>query len=229
MLNTVSNALSYSWTNASSLTNGTVASPLANPTATTEYIVTASTGSCTLKDTVVITVSVSPTVFAGDDVTVVKGDDATLIASVDNTVSFVWSPTTYLSNPNSLNTLSVRPQQTTIYRLTATNSIGCSKFDEVKVIVLPYCIKVKSAFSPNGDGVNDTWMVYDQFDCLTNVSLTVFNRYGSKVYENRNYRNEWRGTYNGQSLPDATYYYVINFALTGGRVQQVRGDVTILR
>ena len=228
-LNTISNALNYSWTNASSLSNGTVASPLANPTATTEYIVTATTGSCVLKDTVVITVSVSPTVFAGDDVTVVKGDDATLNATVDNTVSFVWTPSTYLSNPNALNIVSVRPQETTIYRLTATNSIGCSKFDEVKVIVLPYCIKVKSAFSPNGDGVNDNWMVYDQFDCLTNVSLTVFNRYGSKVYENRNYRNEWKGTYNGQSLPDATYYYEINFTLSGGRIQQVRGDVTILR
>jgi gliding motility-associated-like protein len=97
------------------------------------------------------------------------------------------------------------------------------------VIVLPVCIKVKNAFTPNGDGVNDNWMVYDQYDCLQNVTVQVLNRYGSKVYESRNYRNEWKGTYNGKSLPDGTYYYVIGFKLLSGRVQEVRGDVTIMR
>jgi gliding motility-associated-like protein len=228
-LTTNSNAATYSWTNSASLSSATAASPVANPTTTTTYVVTGTLGTCVKTDSVTVSIALPPIVFAGDDVTITKGEDASLVGTLTNAASFTWSPTTYLSNPNSLTTLSVRPQETTTYRLTASNSIGCSAFDEVKVIVTPYCIKVKSAFSPNGDGVNDTWMVYDEYTCLTNVSLTVYNRYGSKVYENRNYRNEWRGTYDGKNLPDATYYYVINFTLTEGRVQQVRGDVTILR
>jgi len=72
-------------------------------------------------------------------------------------------------------------------------------------------------------------MVYDQFDCLKNVRVQVYNRYGSRVFESQNYRNDWRGTYSGKTLPDATYYYVVDFFLQDGRLYQVRGDVTILR
>jgi gliding motility-associated-like protein len=229
-LNTVSNASTFSWIPTQSLDNPSAASPLASPTVTTEYIVLAQLGNCTQKDTVLVTVTPTPTVSAGNDVTVVKGENANIAGSVSNsTVSYIWSPATYLSDVNSLSPLSVRPDATITYRLTAVNGVGCSAFDEMRVIVLPVCIKVKNAFTPNGDGVNDNWMVYDQYDCLQNVTVQVFNRYGSKVYESRNYRNDWKGTYNGQSLPDGTYYYVIGFKLLSGRVQEVRGDVTIMR
>jgi gliding motility-associated-like protein len=229
-MNTTSNASSFSWTPTQSVDNPSIASPLASPTATTQYIVLAQLGNCTLKDTVLVTVSPTPTVSAGNDVTVVRGENANIAGSVStSTVSYVWSPATYLSDVNSLSPVSVRPDATITYRLTAVNGVGCSAFDEMRVIVLPVCIKVKNAFTPNGDGVNDNWMVYDQYDCLQNVTVQVFNRYGSKVYESRNYRNEWKGTYNGKSLPDGTYYYVIGFKLLSGRVQEVRGDVTIMR
>jgi gliding motility-associated-like protein len=148
---------------------------------------------------------------------------------VANAANFAWTPTTYISNPAILNPVSVMPQQTITYTLTATNAEGCTSSDTVTVTVLPYCIKVKNAFTPNNDGVNDTWMVYDQFDCLKNVRVQVFNRYGSRVFESQNYRNDWRGTYGGSTLPDATYYYVVDFFLQDGRLYQVRGDVTILR
>ena len=228
-LNTISNAQSFSWSPATGLDNSSIASPLASPTITTNYEVTAQTGNCILKDTVQVTVSPAPTVFAGNDANVVKGEDAQILASVINAASYIWSPTTYLSNAGSLSPISVMPQETITYRLTATNSLGCSQYDEVTITVLPYCIKTKNAFTPNGDGVNDTWMVYDQYDCLKNVRVQVFNRYGSKVYESANYHNEWNGRYNGQSLPDATYYYVVDYTLVSGRVLQIRGDVTILR
>lgn len=228
-LNTVSNALSYTWSPANTLSSGSAASPVATPTETTTYLVTATAGTCLLNDEVTIIVNPAPFVSAGNDVQVVRGDDGQLGGSVSNAVSFVWTPATYLNSTSILNPMSVRPEQTTTYRLTATNAQGCTAFDEAQVIVLPYCIKVKNAFSPNGDGINDNWSVYDQFDCLKNIKMQVFNRYGSRVFESRNYRNEWRGTYQGNSLPDGTYYYVIDFELITGRTVQVRGDVTILR
>lgn len=228
-LTTVSNASSFTWTPATGLDNATIASPYATPATPTEYVVVARTGPCELRDTIRVAIAENAVVNAGQDITIIKGDNATLSASVENASSFTWSPITYLNNPSILNPVSERPQETTTYRLTVYNSIGCVSYDEVKVIVLPYCIKVKNAFSPNGDGINDAWVVYDQYDCLKNIRVSIFNRYGSKVFESKNYRNDWKGTYNGQSLPDATYYYVIEFELLDGRVQQVRGDVTILR
>jgi gliding motility-associated-like protein len=121
------------------------------------------------------------------------------------------------------------PQETIVYTLTASAGEGCSASDTVTITVLGECIKVKNAFTPNGDGVNDTWRVYDTYSCLANVRVQVFNRYGSRVFQSQNYRNDWSGTYNGKPLPDATYYYVIDFVKTDGVSYQVRGDVTILR
>ncbi len=232
VLNTITNAQSISWAPPTFLSSTTAVSPSAvNPTVTTEYVVTAQTGICTATDTVKVIVTAPPIVDAGDwrVLQITKGQDATLNGTISNATSFAWSPTTYLNNANTLTPTAVRPQETIVYTLTAFNAEGCSNTDTVTLTVVPYCIKVKNAFTPNGDGVNDNWMVYDQFDCLTNVKVQVFNRYGSKVFESKNYRNDWNGTYNGQTLPDATYYYVIDFLLSTGIVNQVRGDVTILR
>ncbi len=230
VLNTTTNATSVSWSPVTFLSSGSAVSPtVTNPTATTEYIVTAQTGNCVDRDTVTVVVTQAPSVDAGTGISISKGQDAQLSGTVGNAVNFAWTPTTYLNNPGILNPISVMPQQTITYTLTATNGEGCSSSDTVTVTVLPFCIKVKNAFTPNGDGVNDTWMVYDQFDCLKNVRVQVFNRYGSRVFESQNYRNDWRGTYSGKTLPDATYYYVVDFLLQDGRLYQVRGDVTILR
>ena len=95
--------------------------------------------------------------------------------------------------------------------------------------MIPYCINAKNAFSPNGDGVNDLWMVYDSYDCLRNVEVHVFNRYGNKVFEHRNYTNNWNGQYSGKPVPDGTYYAVINYTLINGRTVTVKTDVNIIR
>lgn len=230
VLNTTTNAQNVSWSPTTFLSSSTAVSPtVTNPLATTQYVVTAQTGNCIGRDTVNVVVTQAPSVDAGIGVSITKGQDAQLSGNVGNAANFAWTPTTYLSNPGILNPVSVMPQQTITYTLTATNAEGCSSSDTVTVTVLPYCIKVKNAFTPNGDGVNDTWMVYDQFDCLKNVRVQVFNRYGSRVFESQNYRNDWKGTYTGKNLPDATYYYVIDYLLIDGRNYQVRGDVTILR
>ena len=65
------------------------------------------------------------------------------------------------------------------------------------------CI-IQKGISPNGDGDNDTFI-------LTDVKkLSIYNRYGSKVYSYREYTNQWHGqTDGGAELPDGTYYYVI--------------------
>ena len=72
----------------------------------------------------------------------------------------------------------------------------------------------------------------DQNFCLLNgggVIAKVFNRYGSKVYESRDYKNNWDGTFQGKPLPDGTYYAVLEFTLFDGSKQFKKTDVTILR
>lgn len=82
---------------------------------------------------------------------------------------------------------------------------------------------IPEGFSPDGDGVNDTFVIYGAEGKV--VNLKVFNRWGNIVYESRHYQNDWDGTANngvviGQKLPDGTYFYAVDF--NDGQKPQVR-------
>jgi gliding motility-associated-like protein len=84
------------------------------------------------------------------------------------------------------------------------------------------------AFTPNGDGINDSWLVTSG-NCLKSAKAQVFNRYGAKVFESNDYNNDWKGTFEGKPLPDGTYYFVISYQLLTGKMEYLKGNVTILR
>jgi gliding motility-associated-like protein len=199
---------------------------------------TAGNNTITVKDaycgllTKIITVGVkqNPHVYAGPDVSVLSGDAVTLNGNT-NAVSPViaWSPTaTIVTAANTLSPV-VKPTATTTYALSITDANGCTSVDNTVVTVIPYCIKVMDAFTPNGDGINDRWLVTGNGGCVTKTIVNVFNRYGGLVYNNNNYQNDWNGTYKGKPVPDGTYYYVINYTLVNGNTVTLKGDVTILR
>ena len=227
-LNTSSNAATYSWSPAAGLSSSSAASPVATPTGTTRYTVTATLGSCTKTDNVLVSISPAATVDAGPTQSIYSGGNVILQATASGGSSYAWTPASGLNDATVLNPLA-SPSATTLYTLTVTSPSGCISTDTVSVIVIPYCIMVKNAFSPNGDGINDKWSVYDDFGCLKNVTVHVYNRYGNRVFESRNYRNDWDGTYNGKPVPDGTYYAVIEFSLITGKTSTVKSDVTIIR
>jgi gliding motility-associated-like protein len=84
---------------------------------------------------------------------------------------------------------------------------------------------IPNTFSPNGDGINDTWNV-SALQGMLNAEVNVFDRYGQTVYHNRGYYKPWDGTRNGKLLPVGTYYYFI--VVSTGK-KPVTGSVTILR
>ena len=59
--------------------------------------------------------------------------------------------------------------------------------------------------------------------------MQVYNRYGGKVFESQDYKNNWDGTYKGKPVPDGTYYYVIDYELVNNTNIFKKGSVTILR
>ncbi len=88
---------------------------------------------------------------------------------------------------------------------------------------------IKNAFSPNGDGINDSWEAFGADNCIKKVSVFIYNRYGSLVYRSLDYQNNWKGDFNGKPCPDGTYYAIINFELISGAAVTKRRDITILR
>jgi gliding motility-associated-like protein len=122
-----------------------------------------------------------------------------------------------------------KPPVTTTYTLTVTNSDNCVSVDNTTVNVIPDCMKIMNAFTPNGDGMNDNWMATNGTVCTKKVSVKVYNRYGNVVYKNDNYSNDWNGTYNGKPVPDGTYYYMVSYTTITNDQAMLKGDVTILR
>ncbi len=183
------------------------------------------------------------TVDAGDPLTLVVGSNISAIAVVNPSASassILWTPLSSYGTVMSplVNTLTPSISQpsivvsgnfTSLFEIKVTDNNGCFAKDTLVVNVQNECITVHNTFSPNGDGINDKWEVYASRSCLKNVSVMVYNRYGSKVYESRDYNNNWDGTYNGNTLPDATYYAIIEFETFSGTKTTVRTDVSIVR
>jgi hypothetical protein len=105
----------------------------------------------------------------------------------------LWTPSTGLSSATVL-APTASPATTTTYALVVTTPLGCTATDNVLITVVPYCIKPMEAFTPNGDGINDLWLITNG-NCLSNAKAQVFNRYGNKVFESSDYKNSWDGTY----------------------------------
>ena len=134
---TIGTAASYQWQPATSLSNATTLSPVANPTVNTRYIVTAtSTAGCLANDTVYVKVNTSPTVGTSADSLICVGGTARLLANSPENVSYSWLPTTGLDNPYTAAPFA-SPAQTTVYKVTISDSNACTARDSLTITVVP--------------------------------------------------------------------------------------------
>jgi len=103
------------------------------------------------------------------------------------------------------------------------NTYGC---DEAEVAILVKCpgINVHKGFSPNYDGIND-YLTIEGLQEYPNNELTVFNRWGTEIFNQKGYDGTWDGSFNGLPLPDGTYFYI----LTDGIGNKYSGFVQINR
>jgi gliding motility-associated-like protein len=96
---------------------------------------------------------------------------------------------------------------------------------EVDVSVGISAINIANTFTPNGDNINDYWVIKN-IENYPDALVQVFNRYGQKLFESRGYGKPFDGTYNGQKLPSGVYYYIINLSKN---CNLLSGSLTIVR
>lgn len=221
-----SNGASFSWSPTTGVSNPSILNPTITPQSSTTYTVTATLGTCTQQQTVAINLFPGVTVNAGPDANLIAGDVYQMLGS-GSAGTYLWTPSTGLSATNILNPTAT-PAATTTYTLRITTPQGCTGTDDVVLTVIPYCIKPMEAFSPNGDGINDLWLITNG-NCLTRAKAQVYNRYGALMFEDADYKNNWNGTYKGKPVADGTYYYIISFQLLNGKTVILKGNLTILR
>lgn len=193
---------------------------------TISYVFTANNG-CSDSFSQDILVMPSPTLYAGKDTVILEGGSVKLeaIASGIGPLTYKWLPSIGLSSDDIPDPIA-SPVDDVTYILTVKSAQGCISIDEIKVKVLKAPI-VPSAFSPNGDGVNDFWNI-KYLESYANATVTVFSRYGSIIYFSaKGYTQPWLGQFNGADLPIGTYYYIIDPKTIGRK--PIAGNVTIIR
>ena len=85
-----------------------------------------------------------------------------------------------------------------------------------RILVSPLCLKVYNTITPNGDGMND-YFIISCIENFPNTMIEIFDRYGSIVYKKKNYKNDWNGVANqtskiiktGEKLPNGTYFFIL--------------------
>ena len=166
-----------------------------------------------------------PVVSAGPDLFVLDdGQKQIKATATGRIVSYTWTPSTYLSDTTILQPTIIKPQDDIYYYLAVKGRGACTSKDTLFVVSLTMP-KPPNTFTPNGDGINDTWEIkyLDQYQgCL----IEVYTANGQLVYNNVGYTKAWDGTYKGNPVPPGTYYYVID--PKNGR-KKIAGYVTILK
>ncbi len=110
------------------------------------------------------------------------------------------------------------------------NNIGCTDTTYKYITVLASCyIAVPSAFTPNGDGLNDYLYPLNAFNA-DNMIFRVFNRYGQIIFESRNWTKKWDGRVNSMPQPSGTYIWTFSYTdHTTGQPVFLKGTTVLIR
>ena len=226
----------YHWTPSESLDNPDSDSPMATPTTTTTYVVTAREGSCAeALQSVKVVVNPLPTVDAGEDKYLAVGRSVQLQATGTNINRVEWDADPALSCLICYDPIAA-PKQTTTFHITAFTNKNCRAYDTVTVHV--QCdgsqLFVPNTFTPNGDGLNDYFFPRGEGGIKIIKVFRVFDRWGEIVFEKKDMQvnaefNGWDGTYHGRKLAPDVYVYVMQTDCDNGESLMWKGDVTLLK
>jgi len=123
--------------------------------------------------------------------------------------------------------LTIRPEKSGTYRVRVTNANGCSS-EQTFVLTVKEdfaALKATNIMSPNGDGINDVWLV-ENIDMYPNNKVIIFDSANRILYSKTGYNNSWNGMLNGNPLAEGSYYYIIDF---GDCKPKQKGFITLLR
>jgi gliding motility-associated-like protein len=223
VLNTPNTNFSY-WVDAAATVSITLPNAIKN--SGIYYIKGEHTSTCSTTKPISVTVNPLPDFAIQQPVPVTYPSTIDLTAFVQSAASNLsftyWkdaAATIPLNNATAVDS-------TNTYYVKAVAPTGCSLIKSVKVVVRGVVTLPPNAFSPNGDGVNDTWFIPSLKD-YTNCKVEIFNRAGQLVYSSIGYNTPWDGKYNGKLLSVGTYYYIINLGM-GKDYPNFNGSISLL-
>ena len=205
-----------------------------------ELVVTDGQG-CTWSTLVFLPEAEPIIVELGTDITVELGESVTLQAlytvPADQLDTILWSPSELFPCPQMpCDIMEIFPtQQQTDVEVTVIDTNGCEGSDILALFVdKDRRIYIPNAFSPNGDGTNDIFMIYSDDDVLEIKSFLVFSRWGETVFEYYDFVPNnpafgWDGKHRGEVLNPAVFAWFAEVEFIDGQTILFEGDVTLVR
>ena len=114
------------------------------------------------------------------------------------------------------------------YRVTAykNGNPGVTSVSNTTEVVPYMSIYIPNSFTPNGDGMNDTFGAYGE--AINDFKMQVFNRWGQVVFESSSFNNRWDGTFDGVQVPQGSYAYRVTAKGLTGKSSTKDGTVNII-
>lgn len=222
---TAGGGLTYQWIPSTGLSAANVYNPKASPAETTEYnAIVANQFSCKDTATTIVNIIQKPVADAGPDKTILEGQSIQLSGSVHGQGNYSWSPVIYINDIHSLQPI-VNPHADAKYILNVISNFGCGASSDTMFVKVYKNIFIPNAFTPNDDGLNDTWNI-PALAAYPFFEVAVYSRWGQLVFYTKNTVKLWDGTFKGKLLPMGTYTYFIN---TGNSQELLKGSILIIR
>ena len=212
-----------------------------SPEVTTDYVIKATMeGDCETTDTFTVTVMPLPlpSFYATPTDIYVENGVGTVycnslspsdydliwnfgdIGSVDNVVENVSDPSHDYTRPGYY-----------AITLTAIDTNGCVDSVKSRVqVTVPYFFYIPNSFSPNGDGINETWAPQGQGVDPEHYKMFIYDRHGNVLFQTTNPYDYWDGrSKTGQRLPADVYVYYITFTTLNGDPKEYNGTITLIK
>ena len=171
-----------------------------------------------------------PEVEIGTDTTIYDGEVLKFSPRISGRLNYNglrWTPRGLFKCDSCLNQFLETPVNNYV-KLYYTDDYTCYNSDSIYIKVLPVQnVGFPTAFSPNGDGLNDFFELNG--GPVRTLTLSIYNRWGEKVYDYTGKIPSWNGYYKGEAAPTGVYTYFVQFHLYKGGIQEKMGTVTIVR
>lgn len=175
-----------------------------------------STAGCIADTSIIVSFLPDPILNVNDTTICVYKNQSVVLTAPNGFANYLW-------NGQSISQTYIVTSAQTV-NLTVTDANGCQASQQIHVTEQCPEVEIPNTFTPNGDSINDTWII-DGLNNDPTVSLKVFNRYGALIYKSIGYTTPWNGEYNGVKVPAGVYYYILT---TKKGKQTFSGSVTIL-
>jgi gliding motility-associated-like protein len=161
-------------------------------------------------------------------VTINLGESVQLTAS--GASSYSWSPSSSLSC-NDCSSPIATPSTTTTYSVTGTDENGCTSTAQATISLVIECdqVYVPTIFSPNGTGPEMNDLLCVMGNCISEVSYSVYNRWGEMVFSTEDISICWDGNYKGEPCQAGIYVYSLIVTKTNGETLVQSGNLTLIK